>query len=152
MLRFRTFSKAYGLAGLRVGYALGHAETVAAGDRVRDHFGVGRVAQAAALAALEDQAHLADCIRQIAAGRERITQIARANGLAPITSAANFVTVDLGRDGPFAKAVLDELGRRGIFLRMPGVAPLDRCIRFGVGLPAELDVLEREPPAVIAAT
>jgi histidinol-phosphate aminotransferase len=55
-------------------------------------------------------------------------------------------------NGPFAKAVLDELGRRGIFLRMPGVAPLDRCIRFGVGLPAELDVLERELPAVIAAT
>ena len=152
VLRFRTFSKAYGLAGLRVGYALGHAETIAAGDRVRDHFGVGRVAQAAALAALEDQTHLADCVRQIAEGRERITQIARANGLAPITSAANFVTVDLGRDGPYAKAVLDELGRRGIFLRMPGVAPLDRCIRFGVGLPAELDVLERELPAVIAAT
>ena len=78
--------------------------------------------------------------------------MALANGLVPIASAANFVTVDLGRDGAFAKAVLDELGRRGIFLRMPGVAPLDRCIRFGVGLPAELDVLERELSAVIAAT
>jgi histidinol-phosphate aminotransferase len=152
VLRFRTFSKAYGLAGLRVGYAFGEAAVVAACDRVRDHFGVGRIAQAAALAALEDQTHLADCVRRIAAGRERIAQIALANGLVPIASAANFVTVDLGRDGPFAKAVLDELGRRGIFLRMPGVAPLDRCIRFGVGLPAELDALERELPTAFAAT
>ena len=151
VLRFRTFSKAHGLAGLRVGYAIGHAEVIAAFDRIRDHFGVGRVAQAAALAALGDQAHLADCVRQIGAGRDRIVQIARANRLVPIPSAANFVTIDMGRDGAFAKAVLDELGRRGLFLRMPGVAPLDRCIRFGVGLPAELDVLERELPTALAA-
>ena len=151
VLRFRTFSKAYGLAGLRVGYALGRADAIAAFDRIRDHFGVGRVAQAAALAALGDQTYLAEVVRQIAAGRDRIAQIALANGLGPIGSAANFVTVDLGRDGDHARAVLQELGRRGLFLRMPGVAPLDRCIRFGVGLPAELDVLEHELPAAISA-
>lgn len=151
VLRFRTFSKAYGLAGLRVGYALGNADVIAAFDRVRDHFGLGRVAQAAALAALGDQAHLAAVVAQIAAGRDRIARIALANGLVPITSAANFVTVDLGRDGDHARAVLQELGRRGIFLRMPGVAPLDRCIRFGVGSDRELDLLEQELPAALAA-
>jgi histidinol-phosphate aminotransferase len=61
------------------------------------------------------------------------------------------VTVDLGRDGEYARGVLHELGRRGLFLRMPGVAPLDRCVRIGVGLPAALDVLERELPAALAA-
>jgi histidinol-phosphate aminotransferase len=151
VLRFRTFSKAYGLAGLRVGYALGEPQLIAAFDRVRDHFGLGRVAQAAALAALDDQEYLAAVVAQIAAGRGRIARIALANGLVPITGAANFVTVDLGRDGEYARGVLHELGRRGLFLRMPGVAPLDRCVRIGVGLPAALDALERELPAALAA-
>ena len=59
VLRFRTFSKAHGMAGLRVGYALGAPEVVAAFDRVRNHFGVNRVAQAGALASLADEAHIA---------------------------------------------------------------------------------------------
>ena len=151
ILRFRTFSKAHGLAGLRVGYVLGHTAVVTAFDRVRDHFGVGRVAQAGALAALHDQEHLVAVIAQIAAGRERIAQITTACGLTPIPSGANFVTADLGRDGDYARAALQELGRRGLFLRMPSVAPLDRCIRFGVGSPRELDVLEQELAAALAA-
>jgi histidinol-phosphate aminotransferase len=60
VIRMRTFSKAHGLAGLRVGYALGHPELIAAFDRVRNHFGMGRVAQAGALAALGDTDHLDD--------------------------------------------------------------------------------------------
>ena len=151
VLRFRTFSKAHGLAGLRVGYAVGQADAIAAFDRVRDHYGVGRVAQSAALAALGDQAHLAEVVRRTAAGRDRIARIALANGLVPITSGTNFVTVDLGRGGDTARAVLQELGRHGVFLRMPGVAPLDRCIRIGVGTEHDLDVLEAELPAALAA-
>ncbi len=149
VIRFRTFSKAHGLAGLRVGYALGASETIAAFDRVRDHFGVGRVSQAAALASLADQAHLTDVIEQTALARTRIAAIATANGLTPLPAAANFVAVDLGRDGVYARSVLHELGQRGIFLRMPGVAPLDRCIRIGAGLPAQLDLLERELPSAL---
>ena len=150
-LRYRTFSKAHGLAGLRVGYALGAESTIAAFDRIRDHFGVGRVGQAGALAALADPDHLADVVARTAEARERIAALALAQGLAPLPSAANFVTVDLGGDGDHARAVLAELGRRGIFLRMPGVAPLDRCIRIGAGLPEHLDLLERELPAALAA-
>ncbi len=151
VIRFRTFSKAHGLAGLRVGYALGASETIAAFDRVRDHFGVGRVSQAAALASLADQTHLIDVIEQTALARTRIAAIATANGLTPLPSAANFVTADLGRDGAYARRVLHEFGQRGIFLRMPGVAPLDRCIRIGAGLPEQLDLLERELPSALAA-
>ena len=59
VIRMRTFSKAHGMAGARIGYALGHADLIAAFDRVRNHFGVSRIAQAGALAALGDGAWLA---------------------------------------------------------------------------------------------
>jgi histidinol-phosphate aminotransferase len=130
VIRFRTFSKAYGLAGMRVGYALAQADFVAAFGKIRNHFGMGRVAQAAALAALGDQAYLARTVDKIAAARETIAEIARANGLVPLPSATNFVTVDCGRDGDYARAVVAALGAEGIFVRMPFVAPQDRCIRI----------------------
>jgi histidinol-phosphate aminotransferase len=66
VIRFRTFSKAYGLAGLRVGYGLAAPDFVAAFNRIRNHFGVGRVAQAGALAALADQGHLLRVLGDIA--------------------------------------------------------------------------------------
>ncbi|UWQ22498.1 pyridoxal phosphate-dependent aminotransferase [Jannaschia sp. W003] len=133
VIRMRTFSKAHGLAGLRVGYAVAHPALAGAFDRIRNHFGLGRVAQAGALAALEDGAWLDHVRAEVARSRERIAGIARANGLQPLPSAANFVAVDCGRDGAFARRVLDALGARGVFVRMPGVAPLDRCIRVSCG-------------------
>lgn len=151
VVRLRTFSKAHGLAGLRVGYALGAEPTIAAFDRVREHFGVGRLAQAAALASLGDPDHLAATVARIAAARTRIEAIAAACGLATIPSAANFVAVDCGRDGAHARAVLAACAERGVFLRMPGVAPLDRCVRVTVGLPEHLDLLERVLPEALAA-
>jgi histidinol-phosphate aminotransferase len=129
----RTFSKAQGLAGLRVGYAIGPRALVAAFDRVRNHFGVGRVAQAGALGAMSDPGWVPEVVARVAAAREEIGRIARANGLSPLPSATNFVAVDCGRDGVFARAVLEGLLRRGVFVRMPGVAPLDRCIRVTAG-------------------
>ena len=113
LLRFRTFSKAYGLAGLRVGYVVGAAETVAGFEKIRNHFGVGRLAQAGALAALEDEAGLAENTARIAASRDRIAGIAADNGLSALPSAANFVAIDCGRDGDFARSVLKELSERG---------------------------------------
>lgn len=151
ILRFRTFSKAHGLAGLRVGYVLGEGGLIASYDRIRHHFGVGRLAQAAALASLEDEAHLADVVRRVAAARERIAAIARANGLEPLPSATNFVALDCGRDGAFARRVLAGLLERDVFVRMPGVAPLDRCIRISAGLAPDLDLFEAELPAALAA-
>ncbi len=151
VIRMRTFSKGYGLAGLRVGYAIGAPDLIAAFDRVRNHFGLGRVAQAGAMAALADQDWLAQVKAQVAQAREAIAAIALANGLAPLPSATNFVTVDCGRDGAHARAVLAALVERGVFVRMPGVAPLDRCIRISVGGSAELDVLAEVLPQALRA-
>jgi histidinol-phosphate aminotransferase len=136
VIRLRTFSKAHGLAGLRVGYAIGPAPLIAAFDRVRNHFGVGRVAQAGALGALSDEGWVPDVAAQVAAAREEIGRVARAVGLTPLPSATNFVAIDCGQDGVFARRVLEGLLRRGVFVRMPGVAPLDRCIRV-TAAPAE---------------
>lgn len=140
VLRFRTFSKAYGMAGMRVGYAIGEPGLIRAFDRVRNHFGVTRLGQQAAIAALADRQHLAWVISEVAKARTEIARIAAANGLRALPSASNFVTIDCGRDGVYAKAVLDGLLSRGVFVRMPGVAPLNRCIRVTVGKPEDLAV------------
>ena len=149
VLRFRTFSKAYGLAGARVGYVIGHAEIIKAFDKIRNHFGVARLSQVAALAALKDQAWLHHVVNKVKASRESICKIARANGLKPITSASNFVAVDCGRDGAYARSVVEKLLHHGIFVRMPGVAPLNRCIRISAGTDAQLDLLAAAVPKVL---
>jgi histidinol-phosphate aminotransferase len=146
----RTFSKGYGMAGLRVGYGIGHADLIRAFDKVRNHFGVGRIAQAGALAALADQPYLTEVRAKVAAARIRIAQIARDNGLTPLPSATNFVTVDCGRDSPFAKSVLDALIARGVFVRMPFVAPQNRCIRISCGTDKDLAILAEALPEALA--
>jgi histidinol-phosphate aminotransferase len=151
VIRFRTFSKAYGMAGARIGYAIGEAGVIKSFDKIRNHFGVNRIAQAGALAALADEAHLKWVLDQVAAARDRIAAISRANGLKPLPSATNFVTMDCGRDGAYARKVLAELINRDVFVRMPGVAPLDRCIRVSAGAKADLDVFERVLPEALQA-
>lgn len=151
VIRMRTFSKAHGMAGLRVGYAIGHPDLIAAFDRVRNHFGVGRIAQAGALAALGDRAWLASVVAAVAAGRQEIGAIAAANGLRALPSATNFVTIDCGRDGRFAKAVLKGLVSRGIFVRMPFLAPQDRCIRVTVGRAEDHAAFAAALPEALAA-
>ncbi|OAN72344.1 histidinol-phosphate aminotransferase [Sulfitobacter sp. EhC04] len=150
VIRMRTFSKAYGLAGARVGYALGHPELITAFHKVRNHFGMNRAAQAGALAALEDVDWLAHVQAEIAAARDRIADIARHHGLTPLPSAANFVAIDCGRDGAYAKAVLDGLVSRDIFVRMPFAAPQNRCIRVSCGTPADLDAFAAALPGALA--
>ena len=150
VLRMRTFSKAYGLAGLRCGYAIGSEEAITAFDKVRNHFGLNKLAQVAALAALADQDYLRDVVGQIIAARERIGAIAAANGLTAIPSATNFVAIDCGRDGAFATAVLNGLIARDVFVRKPATPGLDRCIRVSTGPEAILDVFEEELAAVLA--
>ncbi|WP_159592702.1 pyridoxal phosphate-dependent aminotransferase [Chelativorans xinjiangense] len=144
VLRMRTFSKAYGLAGLRCGYAIGEAEAIRAFDKVRNHFGMTRMTQAAALAALNDRAHLEWVIEAVDACRQRLTAIAEAHGLAALPSATNFVTIDCGGDGAFAMRVLEALGARDVFVRKPMAPGLDRCIRVSVGPEAEIAVFEAE--------
>ncbi len=150
VIRLRTFSKAYGFAGMRVGYAIGDARLIAAFDRVRNHFGVGRVAQAAALAALADRAWLADVVARTAMARQRIADIAVRHGLAPLPSATNFVTVDCGGSADLARAVVARLADAGVFVRMPFAAPGNRCIRIGCGTEADLALLAAALPAALA--
>lgn len=133
VIRLRTFSKGYGMAGLRVGYALAAPALATAFNKVRNHFGMGRIAQAGALAALADQGWLAHVQAEVTTARAEIARIASANGLSALPSATNFVTIDCGADGDFARAVLRGLLARGIFVRMPFVAPHDRCIRISCG-------------------
>lgn len=140
VLRFRTFSKAYGMAGLRVGYVIGAEPVVRAFDKVRNHFGVGRIAQAGALAALADQPWLQKVVAQIEASRQRLYALATAEGLRALPSATNFVAIDCGRDGAFAKRVMDGVIARGVFIRKPAAPVLDRCIRVSCGSEREMDL------------
>lgn len=150
VIRTRTFSKAYGLAGARVGYVLATPGTAQAFDKIRNHFGMNRVGVAAAIAALADQAYLKEVVPRIASSRDWISAIARDNGLLPLPSATNFVAVDCGRDAAHAKAIVERLmGDHGIFIRMPGVAPLNRCVRISAGPDAEMKLLEAAMPAVL---
>ncbi|MDX5383400.1 MAG: pyridoxal phosphate-dependent aminotransferase [Rhodobacterales bacterium] len=149
VVRMRTFSKGYGMAGARVGYALGAAPLIDAFNKVRNHFGMNRAALAGALAALHDQDWMAHVRAEVATARDRIAQIARDNGLAPLPSATNFVTVDCGGDGALARRVLDGLVKRGIFVRMPFVAPQNRCIRISCGKATDLDLLAAALPEAL---
>ncbi len=152
VVRTRTFSKAYGLAGARVGYVVGTPGTVQAFDKIRNHFGMNRIGTAAALAALGDQDYLGEVLLRISASRERISAIARRAGLLPLPSATNFVAIDCGRDAAFSRAIVDRLiDAHGIFIRMPGVAPLNRCIRISTGPEADMLLLEEALPQVVAA-
>lgn len=150
LIRMRTFSKAHGMAGARVGYAIGERRLIDAFNKIRNHFGVSRIAQAGALAALGDRRHLARVIAEVERARARLGEIARANGLTPLPSATNFVTIDCGGDGDFARAVLNGLIARDIFVRMPFVAPQDRCIRVSAGRPADLDLFAEALPGALA--
>jgi len=150
VIRMRTFSKAYGMAGARIGYAVGAAALIKSFDKIRNHFGMNRMAQAGALAALHDADWLAHVQVEVARSRDEIARIADENGLHAIASATNFVAVDCGRDGDFARAVLSGLVARGVFVRMPFVAPQDRCIRISCGRPDDLAVLAEALPDALA--
>jgi len=150
VIRFRTFSKGYGMAGARVAYGIGAPGLIAAFDKVRNHFGMNRAAQIGALAALEDQDYLGQTLARVAAARTRLAAIAAENGLRALASATNFVTIDCGRDGDFARKVLAAVVKRGVFIRMPFVAPHDRCIRVSVGPEGELDAFAKALPEALA--
>ncbi len=149
VIRFRTFSKAYGMAGARVGYAIAHKDFIKQFDKVRNHFGMNRAAQAGALAALKDEAYLAQTLKNVHTAKLRIAEIAQANGLRPLPSATNFVAIDCGKDAAFSKAIVDALGTQGIFIRMPFSAPQNRCIRISAGRSEDLDLLAKALPEAL---
>ena len=136
VVRMRTFSKAHGMAGARIGYMIGHRDMGAALDKVRNHFGVNRVAQAGALASLDDEDFVRGVVQEVERGRQEYVELAAELGLQTVPSATNFVGMDIG-DGDRARALMAALLERDVFVRMPGTAPLDRCIRVTVGTAAE---------------
>ena len=143
VIRMRTFSKAHGMAGARIGYAVAPSRTIAGLGRIRNHFGVNRIAQAGALASLGDPVFIASVVEEVARGRDEYHALARRLGLRSVPSATNFVAIDAGGDGDRARALLARLQDAGVFVRMPGVAPLDRCIRVTVGTAEERALFAR---------
>lgn len=132
LLRLRTFSKAYGLAGARIGYALGTADVLATLGKIRLQYGVNRNAQIGALASLRDEPFREYVVAQTAIGRDDYSHLAADLRAAAIPSRTNFVCIDMGSVQQ-AVRVMHELLALGVWVRKPGAPPLDRFIRVSVG-------------------
>jgi histidinol-phosphate aminotransferase len=135
-IRLRTFSKAYGLAGARVGYAIAAADVIATFQKIRQHFGVNRTAQIGALAALGDTAFVRDVVAEVARGRAEYAELGRRLGRRTLPSSTNFVCFEIGTKSQ-AEALVAELLERGVFVRKPYAPPIDGYIRVTVGTEAE---------------
>ncbi len=142
VVRFRTFSKGHGMAGLRVGYVLAANEHIATPEKIRLHFSVNSVAQAGALASLRDPSFLAAVVDATDSGRIRLVEGAKALGISSLPSRTNFVCLDFETRAR-AESVLSALGERGVFVRKPGREPLDRCVRVTIGRPQDIELFLR---------
>ncbi len=131
----RTFSKAYGLAGLRVGYAVSHAAVADLLNRIRQPFNVNALALAAAEAALQDSAFLQQAFRVNRQGMAMLEENLTRLGLAFVPSRGNFLLVDMGRPaGPLYEALL----RKGVIVRPVGNYGLPNHLRVSIGTEAEM--------------
>jgi len=130
----RTFSKAASLAGLRVGYGLADSDAISLMNRIRQPFNVNSLAQAAALAALEDEAHVMECVRMIEAGRHFLYDEFKALGLRYVPSRANFILVDVGRS---AIDLYQSLLKDGVIVRPMTPFGMETALRVTVGTPEE---------------
>jgi histidinol-phosphate aminotransferase len=126
----RTFSKAHGLAGLRIGYGLGPSELLAYCAQMRSTFSVSSVAQAAALAALDDQKHVERVVLNNATQTQIVGVALSELGYRVVPTAANFLYCDLGED---AYGVAEQLRGKGISVRPLGSWGAPTCIRVSIG-------------------
>ena len=149
VLCLRTFSKIYGLAGLRVGYGVGPSDVVASIRKVRNAFDINQTAQDAALASLGDSDELARRRALTAAGREQLVRICEGLGLeVALPAVANFVYVDTGRDvGPLFDALL----REGVIVRPLAPFGAPEAIRVTVGTEEENELFGAALSRVLAA-
>ncbi|ACY15775.1 histidinol-phosphate aminotransferase [Haliangium ochraceum DSM 14365] len=136
IITLRTFSKIYGLAGLRVGYGIGHPEVMNRVERVSRAFNVNSVAQAAALAALDDDAHITRSQQAARASIERLSRVAEELGLRPYPSLTNFLLLGFGRP---AAPVYEAMLRRGAIVRPMAAWGLPEHLRISVGTEAETE-------------
>ena len=132
----RTVSKAYGLAGFRVGYMLGPEWLVDAVDRLRHPFNVSSIAQVAALAALRDQEHVARSVEMNRAGLQRVHRLFDELGMPYADSHANFAWVDTGRPAP---ELFQAMLRKGVIIRPGHIFGRPTHQRVTIGTPAEMD-------------
>jgi histidinol-phosphate aminotransferase len=133
----RSFSKAYGLAGLRIGYGIAQPQLTDLLNRIRQPFNVNSLAQAAAIAALADEAFLKKCYEVNRAGYQQLTQAFDQMGLEYLPSSGNFVLVKVGEE-PNAGAVVNlELLKAGVIVRPVGNYDLPQWLRISIGLPHE---------------
>jgi histidinol-phosphate aminotransferase len=144
----RTFSKAYGLAGARVGYAISHPEVAEVLNRLRPAFNVNSLAQAGALAALADQAHMRNAVDRTMGELTRVEAEFKRLGLRTARSAANFLLLRL--DGA-AAPVYEGLLRRGLIVRPLAGYGLKDCLRVSIGLREHNDRLLATLPQVLCA-
>lgn len=133
LLLMRTFSKIYGLAGLRIGYGIGHPDFIAALEKIRQPFNINSVAQAGALAALDDTKHVEKTRKINSRGLKLYARTFRKLGLEFIPSSANFILVRVG-DG---QRVFGELQKLGVIVRPMGGYQLPEWIRISIGTPKE---------------
>ncbi len=133
----RTFSKAHGLAGIRVGYGIGPSELMSYFARMRTTFSVSAVAQVGAMAALEDDAHIRKTLRNNSEQAERLITKMTDLGYHPVPTWANFLYCDLGDD---AAAVSTRLQAEGVIVRPLGPWSAPRAIRITIGTPEQNDI------------
>ncbi|HEY1471973.1 MAG TPA: histidinol-phosphate transaminase [Candidatus Acidoferrum sp.] len=134
ILTLRTFSKVYGLAGLRVGYGIGHPTLVAEMNKLRTPFNVTSIGQAAALAALDDREHVQRSCAMNRVERKRLYDELRRLGLNPVPSETNFLFIQIGSH---AKAFADDLLHEGVIVRPLAWMGFPDAVRISVGNPAE---------------
>jgi histidinol-phosphate aminotransferase len=149
LMQVRTFSKAYGMAGARIGYMISTKRNVDTFDKIRLHYGVNRNAQVGALAALGDAEFHGSVITSVAQGRDDYYALARTLGRGYLESYTNFVCIDF-ESNERATAVMNRLLEHGVFVRKPGAPPLDRYVRVSVGTPGERAEFARRLRAVLA--
>jgi histidinol-phosphate aminotransferase len=134
VLVLRTFSKANSLAGLRIGYGIADADATALMNRIRQPFNVNSLAQVAALAALDDDAHVLECVRMIEAGRHFLYDEFKALGLKYVPSRANFILLDVGRN---TADIYQKLLHEGVIVRPMTAFGMESTLRVTVGTPEE---------------
>jgi len=134
LLILRTFSKVYGLAGMRIGFAIGRPALLSAMNKLKTPFNTSGVAQAGALAALDDKEHVTRCIATNAMERKRLSDGLAKLGLRPVPSETNFIFMEVGLE---AKAICDELLQLGVIVRPLGWMGFPEAIRVSIGTTEE---------------
>jgi histidinol-phosphate aminotransferase len=151
IVRLRTFSKAYGMAGARIGYALSTERNMRTFQKIRLQYGINRSAQVGALASLQDDDFRRHVVAETLRARDDYYALARDLGVPYIESWTNFVCLGM-QTAAHATRIMNELLLRGVWVRKPGAPPLDSCIRVSAGTEPMRRAFAAALRAVLAAS